>query len=258
VLAQTKKILASKNWKHYFGALGVKLKDNAAIDQLLRFAVYNSAKKGYHRRGYHDRSLTITEVKMPPMVGGTDEVIPKPTEHSAAPTANVNAYAARNVRPSQMMQPQPMQPSNRYDRLSRANLQAQPRPQHIMAYQQQRIQMQMRRQQAHYGAMQIQQQPAMVQRQWQHQQQQQARRAVQPMMRRAPMVSSNHMNPQAQPRFMAQQCRPFGPAPAVRFGANQNAQPQFRRPMQTQQMRTPQRQIHAQTPMHSQQTRRRW
>jgi hypothetical protein len=33
VLAQTKKILASKNWKHYFGALGVKLKDRAAIDQ---------------------------------------------------------------------------------------------------------------------------------------------------------------------------------------------------------------------------------
>jgi len=74
---------------------------------------------------------------------------------------------------------------------------------------------------------------------------------VQPMMRRAPMVSSNHMNPQAQPRFMAHQRRPFGPAPAVRFGANQNAQPQFRRPMQ-QQIRAPQRQIRAQTPMRSQ------
>merc|ERR1719362_2004745 len=50
------------------------------------------------------------------------------------------------------------------------------------------------------------------------------------------------MNPLAQTRFMAQQCRPFGHAPA-RFGANQNVQPQFRRPMQTQQIRAPQRQI---------------
>jgi len=319
VLAQTKKILASKNWKHYFGALGVKLKDRAAIDQLLRFAVYNSAKKGYHRRGYHDRSLTIAEVKMPPMVlsRGRHEVIPKPESAASTP----------NVLPSQMMQPRLTMPSNRYDGFSRENLQAQPRPQHIMAYQQQRIQMQMRRQQAHYGAMQIQQQQAMVQRQWQ-QQQQQARMAVQPMMRRAPMVSSNHMNlqaqprsvaqqrgpfgpapqfrhsvqthqmspplrqicaqrpmhsqqhimahpqtpmmrpapmmssnhmnPQAQPRSMAQQCRPFGPAPAVRFGAYQNAQPQFSRPMQTQQMRAPQTQIRVQTSTHSQQTRRRW
>merc|ERR1719445_2850399 len=147
VLAQTKKILASKNWKHYFGELGVKLKGKAAIDQLLRFAVYNSAKKGYHRRGFYDRSLTIAVVEMPPIVGGTDEVIPKPAEHNAVrmPTANVkiglskrskvNAWSARNVRPSKMMQPKLMQPSNRYGRFSRA--QVQPRPQHIMAHQQQ-------------------------------------------------------------------------------------------------------------------------
>merc|ERR1719445_868846 len=125
VLAQTKKILASKNWKHYFGELGVKLKGKAAIDQLLRFAVYNSAKKGYHRRGYHDRSLTITEVKMPRMVGGTDEVIPKPTEHSAAPTASVKLPLSKRSK----------RPSNGYGRFKRA--QAQPSPQHIMATQQQ-------------------------------------------------------------------------------------------------------------------------
>merc|ERR1712013_699863 len=68
-------------------------------------------------------------------------------------------------------------------------------------------------------------------------------------------MAAHHMNPQSQSRSMAQQHRSVGPAPAVRVGANQNAQPQFRRPMQTQQMSAPQRQIRAQTPMHSQQTR---
>merc|ERR1712087_562498 len=40
--------------------------DEAALDQLLRFAVFNSAKKGYHRRGRQSSSsLPIRVVRMP-------------------------------------------------------------------------------------------------------------------------------------------------------------------------------------------------
>jgi len=46
--AKTKFILNSKSWREYFNELDVVLKDDAAIDRLLRFAIYNSNSKGYH------------------------------------------------------------------------------------------------------------------------------------------------------------------------------------------------------------------
>jgi len=45
---KTKFILNSKSWREYFNELDVVLKDDAAIDRLLRFAIYNSNSKGYH------------------------------------------------------------------------------------------------------------------------------------------------------------------------------------------------------------------
>merc|ERR1711971_752613 len=75
VLAQTKAILSSKSWRHYFCALGVALKNDAAVDELLRFSVFNSAKKGYPRRGVipaNRRRLRIVAMRMPriQIVGG--------------------------------------------------------------------------------------------------------------------------------------------------------------------------------------------
>merc|ERR1712025_1327407 len=79
VLAQTKHILGITSWWQYFLALGVELKDDAAIDQLMRYAVYNSAKKGYRRRSVGgSTSLPIKVVVMPPMVGGTPGDIQRP------------------------------------------------------------------------------------------------------------------------------------------------------------------------------------
>jgi len=49
VVPKTKYILRSTSWWDYFNELEVTLKDDKAIDQLLRFAVYNSARLGYHR-----------------------------------------------------------------------------------------------------------------------------------------------------------------------------------------------------------------
>jgi len=69
VLAQTKHILACKNWSQYFGALGLKFKSKAAIDQLLRFAVYNSIKKRYHRTRMSSSRFAREEVRMPPIAG---------------------------------------------------------------------------------------------------------------------------------------------------------------------------------------------
>merc|ERR1712157_181798 len=53
-------ILNSKSWFDYFDELDVVIQDNAAIDQLLRFAIFNSKSAGYHR----DRG-TIQRVSPP-------------------------------------------------------------------------------------------------------------------------------------------------------------------------------------------------
>jgi len=49
IVSKTKYILGSKSWWNYFDELGVIIKDEDAIDQLLRFAIYNSKKNNYHR-----------------------------------------------------------------------------------------------------------------------------------------------------------------------------------------------------------------
>ena len=48
IVGKTKYILGSKSWWDYFDELGVIIKDDDAIDELLRFAIYNSNKNGYH------------------------------------------------------------------------------------------------------------------------------------------------------------------------------------------------------------------
>ena len=48
IVGKTKYILGSQSWWDYFDELGVIIQDDNAIDQLLRFAIYNSNKKGYH------------------------------------------------------------------------------------------------------------------------------------------------------------------------------------------------------------------
>jgi len=84
IVAQTKRILMSDSFWEYFKALGVELKDEADIDQLLRFAVCNSARKGYHRRGGGGSSfLPITDVKMPPIVGEKAGPIHKPGQRGS-------------------------------------------------------------------------------------------------------------------------------------------------------------------------------
>ena len=44
IVGKTKYILGCKSWRNYFDELDVIVKDNNAIDQLLRFAIYNSKK----------------------------------------------------------------------------------------------------------------------------------------------------------------------------------------------------------------------
>eukprot|EP01083_Nonionella_stella_P102803 292819_1 len=48
VVHKTKFILNSSTWWDYFNELEVTIKDEKSIDQLLRFAIYNSKRKGYH------------------------------------------------------------------------------------------------------------------------------------------------------------------------------------------------------------------
>ena len=57
IVSKAKFILSSRSWWDYFNELGVIIKDDHAIDQLLRFAVYNSKKNQYHR-SYGNRLVT--------------------------------------------------------------------------------------------------------------------------------------------------------------------------------------------------------
>merc|ERR1719412_61044 len=80
--SKTKFILNSTKWSDYFNELDVVLKDEKAIDQLLRFAVYNSKKMGYHR----DAS-SMKAVKSPPMrVTSTRYVQPQYADEGAVDT----------------------------------------------------------------------------------------------------------------------------------------------------------------------------
>jgi len=48
IILKTKEILQCDSWGRYLSDLGVVIEDQTALDQMLRFAVYNSFKKGYH------------------------------------------------------------------------------------------------------------------------------------------------------------------------------------------------------------------
>ena len=61
ILPKTRAILKSRRWSEYFNELGVVIGGDD-VDQLLRFAVYNSSKKGYHRSSY---MLPIGYLKAP-------------------------------------------------------------------------------------------------------------------------------------------------------------------------------------------------
>jgi len=65
IVGKTKYILGSKSWWNYFDELGVIIKDDNAIDQLLRFAIYNSKKSMYHK-SYGSR-LVVQRVNAPMM-----------------------------------------------------------------------------------------------------------------------------------------------------------------------------------------------
>jgi len=151
VLAQTKKILSSDSWWQYFSALGVELRDDAAIDELLRFAVYNSAKKGYHRRGGNSSSLPIGVMRMPSIVGGTSGGISKPGQCGSRTMERVkltisskpksNPWSGRKwsiPKPNAVNAPTPMPlqrtvPAQMCLHRMDAQAQARARSQHIMA-----------------------------------------------------------------------------------------------------------------------------
>merc|ERR1740116_470574 len=64
ILPKTKSILKCAKWREYFDALGLSI-NGKDLDQLLRFAVFNSAKMGYHRP---DRKMRIDPVAPPQMM----------------------------------------------------------------------------------------------------------------------------------------------------------------------------------------------
>jgi hypothetical protein len=63
ILPKTKGILECGKWRHYFDALGLSV-DPKDVDQLLRFAVFNSMVMGYHRP---DRRMMINPMAPPKM-----------------------------------------------------------------------------------------------------------------------------------------------------------------------------------------------
>eukprot|EP00485_Elphidium_margaritaceum_P018628 CAMPEP_0202726024 /NCGR_PEP_ID=MMETSP1385-20130828/184398_1 /ASSEMBLY_ACC=CAM_ASM_000861 /TAXON_ID=933848 /ORGANISM="Elphidium margaritaceum" /LENGTH=973 /DNA_ID=CAMNT_0049392237 /DNA_START=99 /DNA_END=3019 /DNA_ORIENTATION=+ len=67
---KTKFILSSRTWWDYFNELQIVIKDNRAIDQLLRSAVYTSKAKGYHHAGH------MAAVNAPPIRVNGDRIVP--------------------------------------------------------------------------------------------------------------------------------------------------------------------------------------
>merc|ERR1712154_68238 len=57
VVSKAKYILNIKSYWDYFKDLDISLKDGAAIDQMLRFAVYQSYRRGYHLNKFIDRRM---------------------------------------------------------------------------------------------------------------------------------------------------------------------------------------------------------
>jgi len=64
VLRKTRAILDSKRWSEYFEGLGLAPLSNNELDQLLRFAVGNSRKNGYHGRGPPGPQLKPPQIRM--------------------------------------------------------------------------------------------------------------------------------------------------------------------------------------------------
>merc|ERR1719334_2937733 len=61
IVSKTKEIMECNSWTKYFNELRVEIGGKKEIDQLLRFAVYNSRSKGYHSGS----AAAIQEVERP-------------------------------------------------------------------------------------------------------------------------------------------------------------------------------------------------
>merc|ERR550525_1868836 len=61
IVSKTKEIMECNSWPKYFNELRVEIGGKKEIDQLLRFAVYNSRSKGYHSGS----AAAIQEVERP-------------------------------------------------------------------------------------------------------------------------------------------------------------------------------------------------
>jgi len=81
VVTKTKEILRCCGWKQYFNELRVRI-DVQDVDRLLRFAVFNSSKKGYHRN-----SRQFIGWMTPPKIGMIDPRNP----HHRVPLEMANA-----------------------------------------------------------------------------------------------------------------------------------------------------------------------
>merc|ERR1719242_758967 len=77
IVPKTNAILQCDSWGRYLSDLGVVVKDRRTLDHLLRFSVYNSWKKGYHKKqryshyghygGYERKSTAIDAISPPPL-----------------------------------------------------------------------------------------------------------------------------------------------------------------------------------------------
>merc|ERR1712062_239508 len=77
IVPKTNAILQCDSWGRYLSDLGVVVRDRRTLDHLLRFSVYNSWKKGYHKKeryshyghyGGYDRKSTAIDAISPPQL----------------------------------------------------------------------------------------------------------------------------------------------------------------------------------------------
>lgn len=84
VLQKTQSILDCKGWTQYFDGLGVRMRSEEDIDQLLCFAVGNSKENGYHGRGMQNHQWVRPPVI--PMIGAPKK--PKNPQQKIQKVAN--------------------------------------------------------------------------------------------------------------------------------------------------------------------------
>merc|ERR1719242_1813039 len=79
IVPKTNAILDCDSWGRYLSDLGVVVKERRTLDHLLRFSVYNSWKKGYHKKqkelysqyngyAFYDRKSTAIDAISPPQL----------------------------------------------------------------------------------------------------------------------------------------------------------------------------------------------